>query len=115
MCWKVVLRFWCTQVMLVSEIEVHLYSCASPDESTKDFICNHIGNLAWTLKLPWSGQDEFVSAPFHQFIVDGKQAGTIKGKGNFVFLKIEEAGHMVPYDRPRAAREMMERWMRGDL
>ena len=29
----------------------------------QDYICNWLGNQAWTLALPWSGKDAFNAAP----------------------------------------------------
>ncbi|KAF7359676.1 Carboxypeptidase [Mycena venus] len=42
---------------------------------TYDWVCNWVGNEAWTLALEWSGQAEFASQPLREWTVDGKRAG----------------------------------------
>ena len=65
-----------------------------------DYICNHIGNKAWTLALEWSGQEAFNNAKDVKWTskLTGKEAGDFRMAGNFGFLRVFEAGHMVPYD-----------------
>ncbi|KAJ3274035.1 hypothetical protein HDV01_003528, partial [Terramyces sp. JEL0728] len=68
-----------------------------------DFICNWIGNKAWTLALEWEGSEGFNSAEDWQWKskITGKDAGEFRMFGNFAFLRVYEAGHMVPYDQVR--------------
>ncbi|KAL0436933.1 UNVERIFIED_CONTAM: Serine carboxypeptidase-like 48 [Sesamum radiatum] len=80
-----------------------------------DLICNWIGNSKWVHAMEWSGQKEFVSAPTIPFSVDGLEAGLQKGHGPLTFLKVHNAGHMVPMDQPKASLEMLRRWMQGKL
>jgi cathepsin A (carboxypeptidase C) len=60
-----------------------------------DWICNHVGNEAWTLDLEWSGHDEFSTQPLREWKVDGKVAGTTRSAQGLTFATIEGAGHMV--------------------
>lgn len=80
----------------------------------KDFICNWLGNEAWTNELPWSGHDEFAAAEVRKWKVDGKAAGEVKNHKKFTFLRVFGAGHMVPYDQPENALDMVNRWIAGD-
>ncbi len=32
-----------------------------------DFICNWLGNLAWTVELEWPGQKDYAKAPLEDF------------------------------------------------
>ncbi|KAG0691958.1 Alpha/Beta hydrolase protein [Suillus ampliporus] len=48
----------------------------------------------------------------------GKVAGTVRsaggggaGAGNVTFVTVHDAGHMVPYDQPEAALDMITRWI----
>ncbi|KAJ7053908.1 serine carboxypeptidase [Mycena amicta] len=78
-----------------------------------DFICNWIGNEAWTLALEWSGQEEFAQQPLSEWTVDGKRAGQTRSAGAFTFATIDGAGHMAPYDKPKESLEMVQRWLAG--
>lgn len=59
------------------------------------------GNLAWTLALPWAGQNDYVLAKEKTYkTLDGKKAGVTrsigKGAGLLRWLELGGAGHMVP-------------------
>ena len=62
-----------------------------------DWICNHVGNEAWTLDLKWSGHDEFSIQPLREWKVDGKPAGMTRSAQGLTFATIDGAGHMVCY------------------
>ncbi|PFH46823.1 hypothetical protein AMATHDRAFT_7364 [Amanita thiersii Skay4041] len=81
---------------------------------TYDWICNWVGNERWTLDLEWNGQEEFVRQELRVWVVDGKRAGRVRNAGPFTFVTIEGAGHMVPYDKPVQALEMVKRWLAGE-
>ncbi|KAL2239389.1 UNVERIFIED_CONTAM: Serine carboxypeptidase-like 48 [Sesamum indicum] len=78
-----------------------------------DLICNWLGNSRWVHAMEWSGQKQFVAAPTTPFSVDGVEAGLQKGHGPLTFLKVHNAGHMVPMDQPKASLEMLKRWIQG--
>jgi cathepsin A (carboxypeptidase C) len=60
-----------------------------------DFICNWLGNQAWTEALEWPGQKDFNKASIKDIKLDsGDKYGKIKSSGNFTFLQIFGAGHM---------------------
>ncbi|XP_074587544.1 serine carboxypeptidase-like [Curcuma longa] len=80
-----------------------------------DLICNWLGNSRWVHAMEWSGQSKFVSSSETPFTVDGTEAGLLKSYGTLSFLKVHDAGHMVPMDQPKAALEMLKRWMQGNL
>lgn len=65
--------------------------------------------------MPWSGQNKFVAASNVSFVVDGKEAGIMKNYGPLTFLKVHNAGHMVPMDQPSAALKMLQLWTTGKL
>ncbi|KAL4389032.1 hypothetical protein HN51_009879 [Arachis hypogaea] len=81
----------------------------------KDLICNWLGNSRWVHAMKWSGEEQFRGSPTIQFVVNGSDAGSLKSYGPLAFLKVNEAGHMVPMDQPEAALEMITRWMKGTL
>lgn len=80
-----------------------------------DLICNWLGNSRWVHAMEWSGQKEFTRAPTVPFTVDGTEAGQLKSHGPVAFLKVHDAGHMVPMDQPKTALEMLKRWTQGAL
>lgn len=80
----------------------------------KDFICNWLGNEAWLNALPWLGHEQFLAAPVRDWRVHGKSAGTVRNHRHFTFLRVFEAGHMVPHDQPANSLDMVNRWISGD-
>ncbi|OMO82857.1 Peptidase S10, serine carboxypeptidase [Corchorus capsularis] len=80
-----------------------------------DLICNWLGNSKWVHAMKWSGQKEFGAAPTVPFVVDGSEAGQLKSHGPLAFLKVHDAGHMVPMDQPKASLQMLQSWMQGKL
>ncbi|XVF46256.1 hypothetical protein PTKIN_Ptkin03bG0013200 [Pterospermum kingtungense] len=80
-----------------------------------DLICNWLGNSNWVHAMQWSGQKDFEAAPIVPFVVDGAEAGKLQGHGPLAFLKVHNAGHMVPMDQPKASLQMLQNWMQGKL
>ncbi|KAK0455790.1 serine carboxypeptidase [Desarmillaria tabescens] len=78
-----------------------------------DFICNWVGNNAWTLALDWSGKESFVNEELREWFVGEKTAGLTRSNQGLTFATIEGAGHMVPYDKPQEALELVSRWLEG--
>ncbi|XXG75125.1 hypothetical protein AAC387_Pa07g3705 [Persea americana] len=80
-----------------------------------DLICNWLGNFRWVNSMEWSGRTMFDPVPMEPFSVDGEEAGQLKTYGPLSFLKVHDAGHMVPMDQPKASLEMLKRWTKGSL
>jgi serine carboxypeptidase-like clade 4 len=80
-----------------------------------DLICNWLGNSRWVNSMDWSGSENFKQASTKSFLVDDKEAGLITSYGSLSFLKVHDAGHMVPMDQPKAALEMLKRWTQGSI
>ncbi|KAL2328559.1 hypothetical protein Fmac_021986 [Flemingia macrophylla] len=81
----------------------------------EDLICNWLGNSRWVHSMEWSGQKAFATSPTLTFVVDGVEAGSLNSYGPLSFLKVYEAGHLVPMDQPKAALQMLKSWMGGNL
>ena len=62
-----------------------------------DWVCNHVGNEAWTLALEWSGHDEFSTQSLREWKIDGRAVGTTRSAKGLTFVTIDGAGHMVRY------------------
>ena len=81
-----------------------------------DYICNYLGNRAWTLALDWNFQNEFNLAPDHEWgsgqnSVGTGAAGLVKTSNGFTFMQVYDAGHMVPTDQPQVALEMIRNFV----
>jgi len=72
-----------------------------------DFICNYMGNRAWTLGLDWTYGEQFAEAGDHEW----KSQGLARTYDNFTFLQVYDAGHMVPSDQPEVALDMITTFM----
>ena len=90
---------------LDNDVNILVYS------GDKDFICNWRGGEAWTNAIGWDGQSNFQSAEYEKWTVDGEGAGEFKQVDNFTFLRVYDAGHMVPMDQPKRALEMLRKFI----
>lgn len=101
-----------------------------------DFICNWLGNVAWTEALEWSGQKAYNAASIRNLTLSRnvygeseaesegdeneaghrkeKVVGSFKSSGNFTFLRLYAGGHMIPHDQPEASLDMFNRWLKGE-
>ena len=79
----------------------------------QDFICNVEGNRRWVDSMEWDGADAFAAAPLTDWRVGGKSAGTARAAQGLTFLEVNAAGHMVPMDQPKAALNMLSRFMKN--
>lgn len=77
-----------------------------------DLMCDHYTNERFLNQLPWKGRSDWVTAkryawnPFWKYNKNGdivslqRPSGFAKEYGNLSFLKILDAGHLVPMDQP---------------
>ncbi|KAK3235151.1 hypothetical protein CYMTET_54635 [Cymbomonas tetramitiformis] len=79
-----------------------------------DYICNWMGNKAWSLALNWSGSSKFRGTPDQEWTVDSKAAGKVRSADGFTFLQVYGAGHMVPMDQPLNALTMLNTFIHGE-
>ena len=95
---------------LLDEIAVLIYA------GDADFICNWLGNQAWSDALDWRGHEKFSRAEREGLFLPGeeKEYGKVKSSGNFTFIRIYQAGHMTPMDQPAASADFFNRWLGGE-
>ncbi|KFZ13471.1 hypothetical protein V501_03688 [Pseudogymnoascus sp. VKM F-4519 (FW-2642)] len=79
-----------------------------------DFICNWLGNRAWTDKLEWNGRKDYKSAETKDLTMGEEKTGTVKSSGNLTFMRIFAAGHMVPMNQPEPSLDFFNRWIGGE-
>ena len=77
----------------------------------KDYVCNYLGNQAWTLQLEWKHDDDFRAAEEKDWNGGG---GSVRSSNGFTFLQVYDAGHMVPTDQPEQALAMITQFIRGE-
>ncbi|KAE9141180.1 hypothetical protein PF007_g351 [Phytophthora fragariae] len=75
-----------------------------------DLECNWSGNLAWLQALEWTGASAFNAADMHDMVIDGESAGSVIAADTLTFIRVFNAGHMVPQDQPAIALEMINRF-----
>nr|AJD23204.1 carboxypeptidase Y [Onygena corvina] len=82
-----------------------------------DYICNWLGNHAWSDALQWPGQAQFKSKTLTEVknSVNGKAMGQVKNHGGFAFFRLYGAGHLVPYDQPENSLDFFNRWVGAEI
>ncbi|KAK2867883.1 hypothetical protein FQN49_003372 [Arthroderma sp. PD_2] len=113
------------EYLLANQIHVMNY------QGNFDLACNTAGNLRWAHNLPWKGQAEFSSKPLMPWKSVLASTGKNETVGNmkevnihvsdstdvatrYAFVTVDNAGHMVPQDRPDVAFDLMNRWISGE-
>lgn len=95
--------------MMASGIRVLIYA------GDVDFVCNWLGNHAWTQALQWPGNAGFNAARASKWYLDGLAVGTIQHYETLTFTRVFNAGHMVPQDQPAAALDLVNKFMYNKL
>jgi len=88
--------------LLHADIDVLIYA------GDMDFICNWLGNKAWTLQLEWDGKDDFNSAEDIAVTIDGEEVGELRNADKLTFFRVYKAGHLSPMDQPKVTLEMVK-------
>ncbi|EIM83602.1 serine carboxypeptidase [Stereum hirsutum FP-91666 SS1] len=85
-----------------------------------DAMCNYMGNEAWMSALEHDFHSEFAASEATKWVTTetGRVSGQVRsagggefGAGNVTFVEVFEAGHMVPFDQPEAALDLISRWI----
>jgi len=80
-----------------------------------DYICNWLGNKAWTRALDWDGSAAFNQTDDKDWMMEGEAVARLRSFKNFHFMQVFEAGHMVPMDQPAVSLEMVNKFVTGKL
>jgi len=89
--------------LLASNVSVVMYN------GDQDLICNFYGTSAYLDQMTWPGQNNFIKASNHSYVFNGNSAGSIRTYGGLTFVVVYQAGHMVPYDQPSVALDLVNR------
>ncbi|PPQ66021.1 hypothetical protein CVT26_010777 [Gymnopilus dilepis] len=85
-----------------------------------DMMCNYLGNGRWVEQLVTDFLPEYTQTDAVPWVTakSGRVAGEVRSAGgggfragNVTFVTVYEAGHMVPYDQPEAALDLITRWI----
>jgi hypothetical protein len=79
----------------------------------RDMTTNMVGTELLLNKMEWSGSSEWTDAPRGLWMVDGVQAGWAKEYGHLSYVVVYNSGHMVPYNQPKPAFDMVKRLLTG--
>ncbi|KAL1690074.1 Alpha/Beta hydrolase protein [Schizophyllum commune] len=90
---------------LLERIEVLLFA------GDQDYICNYVGQEDTIEALEWGGARGLGDAERLDYTVDNEPAGVWTSARNLTYVKIYNASHMVPYDVPHVAHDMILRFM----
>ena len=86
-----------------AKVRVLIYS------GDQDYSCNWKGGQAWLEGLKWNRQQDFLSTTF----VKESTYGEARTVGQLKFLRVFNAGHMVPMDNSPDALSMINQFMTG--
>lgn len=80
-----------------------------------DMMCNHFGTEKLLLHLDWRGAAAYQSATKYTWATTGRSepAGFAQQGGNLTYLVVANGGHMVPYDVPDVAADLMHKFVHG--
>ena len=85
----------------------------------KDLICNHIGTEHLIANMSWNGgfgmEVNGETAPIMEWTMDGEPAGQYQEARDLIYWKFYNSSHMVPFDYPKRARDMLDRFTGGDV
>mmetsp|Transcript_65721 Transcript_65721/g.182982 ORF Transcript_65721/g.182982 Transcript_65721/m.182982 type:complete len:448 (+) Transcript_65721:81-1424(+) len=75
--------------------------------------CNHVSVFNALKLLQWKGKEAFLAATRQQWKVPGSNhpAGYLQSGGGVTFVWVANSGHLVPYDQPEAALEMLRSFL----
>ena len=93
---------------LTKTVELYLYS------GDMDFICNHLGTEAMLSRLKWNGATGFKNDPTPLYM-DKEIMGIVQSERNVVYIRINNASHMVPLDAPHQSMLMIESILDGSF
>jgi pimeloyl-ACP methyl ester carboxylesterase len=92
--------------LLDADIPVLVYN------GDRDMTTNMVGSERVLNQMEWSGKKDWLDAKRGLWMVDSKvQAGWAKELGNLAFVVVYNSGHMVPYNQPVPAFDLLTRFL----
>ncbi|THH11718.1 hypothetical protein EW145_g477 [Phellinidium pouzarii] len=90
---------------LIERVPVMLFA------GDQDFICNYVGIESLISDIEWAGERGLGLVETKSWSVDGMPAGTWVESRGLTYVKIFNSSHMVPFDLPIVAQDMIMRFM----
>ncbi|KAF4718089.1 hypothetical protein FOZ63_026166, partial [Perkinsus olseni] len=82
----------------------------------KDYLCNWLVNDAWTKRLQWSGAQQFIHRPLEPYQAGTEEVvGEMRRARNLAFVRVYNAGHLVPHDQPKNSLVVIEQFLSGNM
>lgn len=94
---------------LANNYDVFIYT------GQNDLLVNVVGTENYLSKLNYNGVNDLVSAKRSKWYVDNEIAGWFVKGGRLSYAIVHNAGHMVPYDVPKIAYDLLRRLTTGKL
>ena len=101
---------WISELLDDAGIDVLVYN------GDRDMSCCVQGSEKLLNEMTWSGQSKWLNPNVNErglWIVDGEVAGYGKGYKNLQFVVVYNSGHLVPYNVPRPALDLIARFLGG--
>ncbi|OWZ06167.1 Serine protease [Phytophthora megakarya] len=76
-----------------------------------DTVVNWLSQDSWTRDLTWKHQNAFASASFDEHQFQNRPIGRVRSSHGLSFMKIYNAGHMVPHDQPAVSYEIVRSFL----
>jgi hypothetical protein len=80
----------------------------------RDMTTNMVGSELVLNAMDWKGKREWLNAPRGLWNVDDYPAGWAKEWKGLSFVVVYNSGHMVPYNQPVPAYDLLKRFLRKD-
>lgn len=105
---------WKIRELLVNEIRVLIYN------GDKDLLVNYIGTEKWLQQMT-SGNEQYPAIhgwlpnPINELAIASKTIGKIQQQGKLTYIRIENAGHLVPMNQPENAYNFFNQFIANSL
>lgn len=78
-----------------------------------DFAANWIGGYGWVSQMSWEGQKAFNSSKPANWVMNGQVVGWSQSALNLLYVRVNNAGHMVPMNQPAPALDMISKFLKN--
>ncbi|KAI0107323.1 putative carboxypeptidase S1 [Hypoxylon sp. NC0597] len=76
-----------------------------------DYVSNWPGTLKVADAVKWPGKETFGNLTLEPYTLNGVEKGTFKSLDNFIFMRIYEAGHNLPFYQPEVSLQIFKQTM----